>query len=450
MSERPTLSPYLDAIDDSRVFLAHNANVDAIASASAVESDLEPPAAGETSSPIDSPAQLSRGIADAMERGDGDLVAISDEFGAWLEEALDPDETKLGGQAGLMADLLSVVGAAPVLYTYLLTETQRSMFSEPDAIDFPLATEQGLSLRPLTEVTNADQTKINWIFEFEDGDTFYDVTAPTDSRFIAAARPERVNLDTGLEDVAAELGASIDCALLSGYHSLKEEYEDGTTYEDRIEVGREFLQGLTAESDVPIQIEYGVTHKEGLRTAIAERILPEVDAIGLDSRELDILVDDLGLESSRDEDDVVGTYRRLERVRDALDLGCVKAHRTHYFIAATDEDYCTPEAIREGWDFASIVAAAKATKGTITDAGDLELGLDVDYSRKGQDAVERLAEHVDEPVEDDAVATEGVVATPNRVVPDPEGTVGLGDSVAVANFAVEQALSQQTESSVSN
>lgn len=450
MSDPSQLSAYLDAIDESRLFLAHNSNVDAVASASAVADDLEPPLEDRPESPLDSPAELATGIARSMERGDGDLVAITDAFGAWLEETLEPEETKLGGQAGIMADLLSVTGGHPVLYTYLLTETQRSMFTDPADIEFTIVEDGDLSLYPMDEVTNADQTKINWIFEFEEGDEFYGVRAGTDSRFIAAARPERVNLDTGLLPVAADLADEVDGALLSGYHSLKRIYEDGSTYEDRVADGQAFIQALREDGDLPVQIEYGVTHKDELRAALAERVLPEVDAIGVDSRELDILVEDLDLESSREEDDVVGTYRRLERVREALDIPCMKAHRTHYFIAATAEDYCEPEAVRKGWDFASIVAAAKATKGVITQAEDLRVGLEVDFSTRGQDAVERLADHVGAEVEHDAVATERVVVHPNRVVPDPQGTVGIGDSVSVANFALEQALTSETEHSVSH
>jgi len=445
--DRTSLSAHLDALRDHRVYLAHNANVDAITSASAVAPSLAAPAERPRSGSVDSPAVLARGIADAMERGDGDLVAITDEFGEWLEATVEPEAERLGGQAGLMADLLSVVGADPILYTYLLTETQRSMFTDPGAIEFPVVREGNLELVPLSDVTNAEQTKINWIFEFEEGEPFHGVTATADSRFIAAARPERVDLETGLGDVVTDLADRIDCALLSGYHSMKRAYADGSTYEDCIERGRAFVRQLRADADLPVQVEYGVTHKDGLRRAMAERILPEVDAVGLDSRELGLLLDDLDVTDGPEGDDVVSTYRQLECVRRELGVDCVKAHRTHYFLAATSGEYCSPGAIRRGWDVASVVAAAKATEGTIRDVTDLEVGLDVEYSEAGRAAVEALAEHLDAEVEHDALATEDVVAHPNRVVDDPQGTVGLGDSVSVANFAVEQALAERPEQS---
>jgi len=36
-----------------------------------------------------------------------------------------------------------------------------------------------------------------------------------------------------------------------------------------------------------------------------------------------------------------------------------------------------------------------------------------------------------------------VAAHPNRVVPDPVSTVGLGDSIAVSNFLLENALADR-------
>lgn len=507
MVDRSSLAAALEALRGYRVYLAHNANVDAMCSASGIAPVLEEPVGDDRSGPIDSPATLTGAIADAMARGDGDLVAITDEFGAWLEANVEPAETRLGGQAALMADLLSVVGADPVLYTYLLTEAQRQRFTDPDAIEFPVVDDGCLDLVPLSTVTNAERTKINWIFEFDAGDSFYDEVAAATSRFIAAARPERVDLETGLDGVATDLAADVDCALLSGYHSMKAEYADGSTGPERIERGREFLHRLTRDHDLPVQVEYGVTHKEGLRAAIARRLLPEVDAVGLDSRELGLLLADLGLDegpilrsdrrahadtgegravadtppvagSASDADaspdadapgtasgpsdtrtpretdagswgdGVVATYRKVESVRRELGIDCVKVHRTHYFLAATADGYCTPDAIRRGWDVASIVAAAKATKGTIRSVEDLEVGLCVDYSEEGRAAVADLADHLGVGVEADAVATDRVVAHPNRVVSDPESTVGLGDSVSAANFAVEQALAQQPEQSL--
>lgn len=453
MSTDSLLSSYLESLGGYPVFLAHNSNVDAMSSvddelAEALGAPAETPPQGS----VDSAPELSRHIADSMEEGEGNLVAMTDEFGQWLEDHLEADESRLGGQAGIMANLLSHFEADPVLYTYLLTETQRSMFSDPDSVRFPIVEDGELSIEPMSDVTNADSTKINWIFEFEEGQQFHDATAATDTRFIAAARPERVNLDTGLVDYADALADEVECALLSGFHSLKNEYEDGTTYEDRVEDGREFVQALQSEGDLPVQIEYGVTHKEGLREALLDRIVPEVDAVGMDSRELDLILEDLGLDDPEEGEDVVDTYEQLERVRAELGLDCVKVHRTHYFMAVTSGDYLTSDAIRRGWDFASIVAAGKASVGTLSDASDLELGLEVDYSDVGREAVDDLAEHLDASVEDDADALtmDRVVLHPNRVVDDPVGTVGLGDAVSVANFALEQAIAERTETEVSH
>jgi ADP-dependent phosphofructokinase/glucokinase len=45
-----------------------------------------------------------------------------------------------------------------------------------------------------------------------------------------------------------------------------------------------------------------------------------------------------------------------------------------------------------------------------------------------------------EPTDAGSLATDEVVAVPNRVVPNPQGTVGIGDAVAASCFALENAL----------
>jgi ADP-dependent phosphofructokinase/glucokinase len=451
----------LTALRDVSAFLAYNANVDAIVRVDEeVEAALPPPAPTATT-PLSTPEDLSAALAAAVRAGEGDEMRLDDDFGAWLASHLDPDVERLGGQAGHATDLLSVLGADVVLYTYLLSDRQRSLFHRPGAVRFPVvrgAVDGGsdgdgdagdggtVSLVPATEAPLAGETKRNWIFEFADGATFHGATAPAESRFIAASRPEAFDLDAGaLAAHAGAVGEAVDCALLSGYHSLKERYDDGRSYRDQIEVGASFLRDLRAGNDLRVQIEYGVTHMAGLREAILDSVFPHADAVGVDARELRLLASDLGLPAGT-EVEVVDQYERCRAVLDRLPIACLKLHATDYFLAVTDGDYLPPGAVRRGFDFASVVAATKAARGAIGDPDDLRTGLDVDRSAEGRAAVRRLADALGAPEADataggvPSLATPGVVAHPNRVVADPVGTVGIGDLVSAASFALENAV----------
>ena len=438
------LPDVLDAIAEYPIFLAHNANVDALCHVDeAVESVLEPPG-DDWPERVDSAQALSTALTQTMARGDGDLLATTAEFDTWLAERLDPDEQRLGGQAAIMADLVSLLDGDPILWTYLLSETQRAQFTSPEAIQFPVVDGDSLEFVPLTEAPMTDQTKRNWIFEFSEGDHLFETTATADTRFIAATRPDRFNLETDLEPVVEQLGANVECALVSGYQSLKRVYDDGSTFDEHVEHGAEFLRNLAAEG-VTIQLEYGVTHKDDLRRALIEHVLPEVHAVGMDSRELDLLCEDLQYAGGGPGPEIVSQYRTLRDLLPRLGLDCIKVHTTNYFLAVMDDDaYLDPEYVADGWDMAAVVAASKATEGIIDEPSDLESGLAVDFSTPGVASLSQLGSYLG--VEDsgaDLVATHdgvSVAAHANRVVEDPVSTVGLGDSIAVTNFLLENAL----------
>jgi ADP-dependent phosphofructokinase/glucokinase len=435
------IDTYLETIAEFPVFIAYNANVDALTHVDEeLEALLDPPGESVTP-PLETKQDLATAIASTMRQGEGNEMAMADEFGAWLEDNLEPDERRLGGQAGIMSDVVSILGASPIVYTYMLSETQRGLFKRPEQVRFPIVEDDELQLRPLSQVTNSDRTKVNWIFEFSKGQRFFDVTADTDTRFIAAARPERFNLETGdLSAKAAELGERVECAILSGHHSLKREYADGSDFEDHIRNGREFVRELTREHDITVQFEYGVTHNEELRGAIAEYIVPEVDVISLDDHELRKLASDFGIDVLEGEPQIIQAYELMDELIHVMDVNAIKYHATNYFLSVAHEEYLDSEAVREGFEFASVVAATKATFGQLRNPEALHEGCECPRSTAGEQSVERLADHMDETVRDSSIVTPRVVAHPNRVVSDPVSTVGLGDAVSSTSFVLENAL----------
>jgi ADP-dependent phosphofructokinase/glucokinase len=432
------LQTALDTLDDYPVLCAYNANVDGIRR---VDSDLESflgPPGDAPDGRLDSRSELAAAITATMERGSGDERAMTDAFAADLESSLTADEQRLGGQAGIMADVLSSVGGAPVFYTYLLSDRQREQFLHPDGIRFPVVEEGALALRSLDDAPTAEKTKLNWIFEFDADDTFFETTAASASRFIAASRPDEFDLHTPVDGHAVELGERVGCAVLSGFHSVNREYDSGETFETCLDNAASFVRDVAKNARV--QVELGVTHDPAVRAAMRDVVVPEADVVSLDDRELDQLRDDLGLPTPDADEAIVRRYETLDAVRERLDVPALSFHATSYFLAAFDDRYLPPAAVRAGFDVAAYVAAAKAEDGLVTGPADLGAASRFERAAEGIDAVDRLADHLGVPVADGVVESSGVVAVPNRVVERPASTVGIGDSVSVASFALANAV----------
>jgi ADP-dependent phosphofructokinase/glucokinase len=450
--DRSRLDRDVAALEDLPIYVAYNANVDAVVRVDeGLESFLVRPSdPGDRPPPsrISSRRDLATAITRTMAAGRGDEVAMTDAFAAELESELTPDAQQLGGQAGIMTNLLASLGAAPIVYTYLVSERQLSMFTSPEEIRYPVVEDDTVTYAPLTEAVDTDRTKINWVFEFRDGDELFGVRATDDTRFIAASRPPEFDLRAGAVDGAVDrIGADVDGALLAGYHNLTPDIVD-EGYEETLRHARDVVRRLRSGGDLPVHVEYAVTHDEALRRSIYECVLPEADVIGTDTHELSILHDDAEHEVAEevpteetpfDPREILTHHRMISALLDELGVDCIRVHAMEYHLAVMDS-YLPPDAVRRGLEFAAINAATKASRGDVTSPADLETGLEYAPSERGREAVERLGEAVGEPVRNGVLASPSVVACPNRVVEDPAGTVGIGDVVSSSSFVREVAV----------
>ncbi|WP_254768466.1 ADP-dependent glucokinase/phosphofructokinase [Salinilacihabitans rarus] len=438
------------ALDGLSVFVAYNANVDAIVRVDdELASSLERPAAPGVEPPpsrLDSTRDLAAGITHAMAAGRGDEAAMTDAFAGRIESKLEPDSRRMGGQTGIMTDLAATLGASPVAYTYLLSDRQRSLFRRPEAVRYPRVEDGRVRFVPLADAPTAERTKTNWVFEFTVGDELFGVRATENGRFIAASRPPEFDLRAGdLDAHADQVGEVVDGALLAGYHNLVPEHHD---YARAHRHARDVVRRLRSGGDLHVHVEYAVTHDDDLRASIYERILPEANVVGTDTRELALLHDDADLdvtgaepteETPFEASEIVTHYRMLSALRDALGVDCIRVHAMQYHLAVMDS-YLPPEAVRRGLAFAAVNAATKAARGDVAAPEDLATGATYEPSAKGREAIELLADHVGATTDDGALRTPTVVACPNRVVDDPARTVGIGDVVSASSFLLELAV----------
>src|SRR5690625_2267442 len=117
----------------STTFAAFNVNVDALVR---IEPDLvewisaqveqhEEPLRNETlPRSVESVAELVAVLHAAMQTGKSHYGFLADDTAAWCRKHLRKSEFKLGGQAGIIANLMATLGADSRLYTTLLSKDQ--------------------------------------------------------------------------------------------------------------------------------------------------------------------------------------------------------------------------------------------------------------------------------------------------------------------------------------
>ena len=123
----------------------------------------------------------------------------NEEMLPWFNRNFDQaDEHRIGGQTGIIANLLGRLGVKTIIFIPNLSPAQRRYFYKEN-IFFPLIDlkSQKIYLQNASKIAQSDQaSKINWIFEYEKKFTVvvhedttnlvYKIIAPRSNRFIVA------------------------------------------------------------------------------------------------------------------------------------------------------------------------------------------------------------------------------------------------------------------------
>lgn len=437
------------------LFVGFNTNVDAIKK---IDSSFQKKfkyqeyknAIKRDSKQLNDKIDLLSAIIDCMENGSGNEIKYSDsDIKHWLQNKIEPDMKRMGGQAGIMSNLLSSLGINTYVYTNTLSKEQASFFRDNENIFFPIVEDDKLKYtRPINCYQDID-TKINYIFEFDSNVQLFDTKSDSHNRFIASSDTELTNLDLnglyGREDVLCK---QIDCMILSGFQNLNRKYSDGTTWKERLNYVKEFIRRCkNVANSLNIHIEYTTSHKEDIRKGFLKQLVPSADILSMDSNELKIILSDLGENKIKDkleeEETPITVYQALKKIRERLDIKNAKVHTLHYFMSVS-KNYMEPEHIREGFKFARDVAYTKASRGQILKPEDVEFAKNKEVSEVGKDNVQQLSNYLSsKDLMKKRIYSKNdidVVMVPNKVVDNPKYTVGLGDTVSSTTFAVENCL----------
>ncbi len=437
-------------LKDLSIFVGYNTNIDVITHIDKdfrnlfTEKDAER-AKEQDPKLLGDKIDLLTGVLDCMEKGQGnEIQIISQGLKNWMSENMKEVGKRLGGQAGIMSNILSDLGCETILYTTNLSKEQAFLFGKNKNLKFPIAGNTGLRLEHPQKCYREIPTKKNWILEFSEGQELFGVRARENSRFIASSPYRHENLEIGeLEERVEDLAERVDCMILAGYHNLLEEYPDGTTWRDHLESSKNFLRTVKGCSqEIKIQIEFSAIHRKELRRAILKEVVPLADVFSLDQNELGLIQNDLNIsEGSPDPEKPYEMSEVLKKLVEELGIGGVNVHTHHYYMSVS-RNYIDPMYIKEGFEFARDAAWTRAS-GRKLSHENLEKAEDVEPSEKGKEYRRSLADSLqDQKLVATGVHRDGfdIVMVPNKLYKDPQLTVGLGDVISSTSFAVENAL----------
>ena len=210
-----------------RVISAFNTNIDAVRKVSGAElasliaeTGLSPAAlAADGTRVIRGPKDLVRGLFRCFAGGIAEewLIADPDTF-AWARRRLATDRLQMAGQAGIVANALSVCGVGDVLvHCASLPADQARLFADRDNLR---STDGGGRLVKAHGIDRPDPPMIHWILEFDGGDVApasgAPVRCPKSNRFIATYDPMNLRLEVEPGFAAAASGLPCDLVVLSG------------------------------------------------------------------------------------------------------------------------------------------------------------------------------------------------------------------------------------------
>ena len=467
--------PYLDGM-----FVAYNSNIDAIRHLTEEdlskliglfdEAEVQDRVAvypREIAEPLDFVARL---LISMREGKAAEVPAYTADTHEWLKEHLGFDYARMGGQAGIISNLLARLELKKVVaYVPWLSEEQAEYFASTGNLLHPKVENGKVLLKPPGEAFKPGTgSKVNWIFEYSKdlkvtcaGSTF---KVPRDNRLIISSRPKWLRLDMD-KQIYEHLDAllPVDGAILSGYQMIKEEYEDGSTYKDYVGNSVKVIEKLKSlNPELRIHVELTSIQNRVIRKAILTEIVARhVHSLGLDTVEVANALNVLGYEElsysviKKGENGIMSLYQGAVQLMKDLDLERVHVHSLGFYICILAKGH--PLTLKEHRDallFSSVLAAAQALNGKIENLTEAEAGLEVPVSATGLEDLENFQLYCtgrklcsSDEFEYGYIygSDHDAVLIPSKVVDRPKATVGIGDTISAGAFVAMLAKMKQKQ-----
>ncbi len=395
---------------------------------------------------LNSPADVLKGIFKCFTQGIAEeWLSEKKSVYDWMIENLKYDRLQMGGQGGIVANVLGVVGVHKVMaHTNSLPKLQAEQFLKMDNI---VSFDDKGNEKPAYLIDRKDDVPmVHWIIEFDKGDEFVldgkKFICPKSNRFIATYDP--LNLRLAIDDnfIRAAASNKTDYIILSGMHALSSD-RNGVALVEQV------LPFVNAwhNNGVLVHLEIASTQDLAVRKAILQKIAPNVDSVGINERELIDILEVIGEEKQaafcEKDCHVRHLFDGLLKIKEVLKTPRIQLHFFGLYITIQNKSFrITPEQNRNGMMLAATVAASKAGTGSINAKENLLWAHGQTVSDIGLHELSELAEIIDSKTLTETgigqYAGFDIIAVPTILVEKPVTLVGMGDTISSVSLVGAQ------------
>ncbi len=437
---------------------AFNANIDAVIKISGkqIEQIIEKHSINKTNLLIESNKSIKtsedaiRGLIKCFKNGIAEEWLIENkEVFDWLNENIGYDKMQMGGQGGIVANVMAVCGVDPVyVHTASSPEQQSKLFLNLSNLK---NVDEHNKIRKAHDILRSnDIPLIHWIIEFNKDDELsinnQTIKCPKANRFIATYDPLnlKLHIDEAFNAKMSGVSTEFEYIILSGYQMLQNELPEGGSGIEKVEQSKRIIkQWQENNSQHILHFEIASTQDKIIRKHLINSLAKNVDSLGFNERELiDILeiINEKELAKQCEENtNSNNLFMAMLKVFEYTACPRIQLHMFGLYITLQKQGFkISPIQNRKGMQLAANIAATKAGTGSIDSKDVLLWSRNHEVAEIGLNELKSLSEIVEQQFGTNNLLETGIytnneieiIAVPTIIIDNPITLVGMGDTIS--------------------
>lgn len=395
-------------------------------------------------------------LFDSIKYGKADeILTTSQELINWIENTFDIKETKMGGQAGIIANLYSNLGLEKVLLSIPVLNKELSDLLNPNILTI-LKTRSHYSIETISSLDSFAQTPINhYVFEFKPGTYLigeHRIECIRANRFIVSYDEvnSRLEFNEGFSDYCNEFLSDYSLAIISGFHLINSQLNSFKSFGKILAPIKSMLiKWKKISPKLCIHLELASTKDVKLRRTIIRDLFPLVDSVGLNEQELISFIEVLDKSLADNMKESMGSvpvFTALHKILNEFPNLRLHFHYLGYFLVISSPIKEQEIEVRKNsLLLSSLLASMKAEGKIITSLQEIS-DVTLNLSSKGLEELRTLQDYLETVYSKKMDFSKSgsyelpsftLVGVPTIVVEKPKTTVGLGDLISSFSILFE-------------